>query len=448
MNQDGRPPSSEQGLHLVSVSQQRRISYFENTNTIHRMQAGKDASKRTVAVDTLKPYDELEVSFTSSNNGESVWNAPYASDWALVTEQLVQPYPKSKTITGLALDWSTHRRSAIGSDNFQLTWADDDHLYGAWGDGGGFGGSNSNGRVGLGVARITGGPDNYEGKNIWGGYQPETAATFDGKSWGMISVNSKLHMWVVPDKPAGKTYRNHYEYIELASSNDHGKSWKKAPWRFETNDQLTIPTFLNFGKNNEGVSEAFGDYAYTYFIAPQRPDIEQMGPKGIQLIVHQPGRLYLARIHSDDLDKGKNNFEFYSGINLDNSPRWGDIRGKRPVFEDVNGAGWCVSAAYHPGFQRILLSTQHSQNAQGRIGIFEAPTPWGPWKTAEYFDAKEPFGLSRPGSSLPWENNVFFVSFVTKWFDGDKFTLAFTGAGRGKNNDSFNTIEETFLRHK
>jgi len=66
----------------------------------------------------------------------------------------------------------------------------------------------------------------------------------------------------------------------------------------------------------------------------------------------------------------------------------------------------------------------------------------------EYFDGKEPFGLSRPGSSLPWENNVFFVSFVTKWFDGDKFTLAFTGAGRGKNNDSFNTIEETFLRHK
>ncbi|MHC4299203.1 MAG: hypothetical protein ACYS7Y_18165 [Planctomycetota bacterium] len=61
------------------------------------------------------------------------------------------PYPRSTLISGLSLDWSTHRRAAQGSDNFQLTWADDDNLYGAWGDGGGFGGTNKKGRVGLGV---------------------------------------------------------------------------------------------------------------------------------------------------------------------------------------------------------------------------------------------------------------------------------------------------------
>ncbi len=59
------------------------------------------------------------------------------------------PYPKSEVTGGISLDWNTHQRFAQGSDNFQLTWAADDHLYGAWGDGGGFGGTNSEGRVGL-----------------------------------------------------------------------------------------------------------------------------------------------------------------------------------------------------------------------------------------------------------------------------------------------------------
>ncbi len=65
------------------------------------------------------------------------------------------PYPASSVITGMSLDWSTHERFALGSDNWQLTWADDDNQYGAWGDGGGFGGSNSDGRVGLGFGRHT-----------------------------------------------------------------------------------------------------------------------------------------------------------------------------------------------------------------------------------------------------------------------------------------------------
>ena len=84
-----------------------------------------------------------------------------------------RPYPESSVIEGIELDWSTHQRFAQGSDNFQLTWAEDDHLYGAWGDGGGFGGTNSAGRVGLGVARIEGSSSNYRGKNVWGGFESE-----------------------------------------------------------------------------------------------------------------------------------------------------------------------------------------------------------------------------------------------------------------------------------
>jgi hypothetical protein len=78
-------------------------------------------------------------------------------------------YPPSPALGPMTLDWSTHNRDAPGSDNWQLTWADDNHLYGAWGDGGGFGGANSDGRVSLGFARVEGDWSDYKGVNIWGG---------------------------------------------------------------------------------------------------------------------------------------------------------------------------------------------------------------------------------------------------------------------------------------
>ena len=108
--------------------------------------------------------------------------------------------------------------------------------------------------------------------------------------------------------------------------------------------------------------------------------------------------------------------------------------------------GWCMSASYNPSLKRIILSTQHTGNANGLLGIFDAPTPWGPWTIVKYFDPSMPFGAVRKGSAFTWEQNIFFVAFPTKWLDGDKFTLNFTGAGRGRDNDSFNTVQGRFIR--
>ena len=74
-----------------------------------------------------------------------------------------------------------------------------------------------------------------------------------------------------------------------------------------------------------------------------------------------------------------------------------------------NGAGWCLSASYNPEFGRVILATQHSNNASGLLGFFDAPTPWGPWTTIEYFENDAPFGAVRKGSELAWSNNVFFA---------------------------------------
>jgi hypothetical protein len=35
------------------------------------------------------------------------------------------PYPDSPVVEDIVFDWSTHKRYAPGSDNFQLTWSEE-----------------------------------------------------------------------------------------------------------------------------------------------------------------------------------------------------------------------------------------------------------------------------------------------------------------------------------
>jgi len=76
------------------------------------------------------------------------------------------PYPHSPVVQNIAWHWETHKTAAPGSDLWPVAWGPDDHLYAAWGDGGGFGGSDSDGRVAMGFARIEGGPEAWRGVNV------------------------------------------------------------------------------------------------------------------------------------------------------------------------------------------------------------------------------------------------------------------------------------------
>lgn len=349
------------------------------------------------------------------------------------------PYPPSPILADISLDWSTHQRQALGSDNWQLTWADDNHQYGAWGDGGGFPGGNNDGRVGLGFGRVEGDWDAYTGFNVWGGKNPENQAQFTGKSWGTISIGGVLYSWITPDDPDTGGKRDHYQYIQLARSTDHAAHWTKADWRWWCEDNLIIPTFLVYGKDS---ARARDDYVYSYFIRPQNTNITQ-AEYGLE--VHKPGALFLARVPKDRLFAGRNAYEWFTGMN-DGQPTWGSLAAKNPVFENPEGTGWCVSASYNPGLKRYLLATEHTASHASVMSLFDASEPWGPWTTVRYWTEKERFGQTRPGSSLDWADNIFFFSFAPKWLseDGRSFTLVFTGGGKGKNNDSLNTVRGNF----
>lgn len=336
------------------------------------------------------------------------------------------PYPPSPVIARVEFDFTTHIRLAPGSDNWPVTWADDDNLYGAWGDGGGFGGTNSNGRVLLGVARITGDAISYRGKNVWGGFKPEHPAQFGGKSYGILSVNGTLYMWVAPQP------NPHLDHSRVAVSKDHGATWQLADWSFPFADHLTVPTFLNFGRDYAGARDG---YVYSYYIEPAWGPGKATKTTAHTFDVHQPGRIHLSRVPKDAILQ-RAHYEFFTGTNSSGESIWSsDVKRKQPVFQDKNGAGWNASVSYNPGLKRFLLATEHTETHAGKFGLFDAPEPWGPWTTVAYDEA---WGAGHV------EVSTFYWNFTSKWLsaDGTRFTMIFTGKN---TNDSWNTVAGRYI---
>jgi hypothetical protein len=325
------------------------------------------------------------------------------------------PYPPSPVINGVTFDFSSRDRRAPGSDNWPITWADDGHQYAAWGDGGGFGGTNSDGRVSLGIARIEGSRDSHQGHNVWGGKDPENPARFGGKSYGILSVGGVLYMWVGPGSNTAS-----YEEARLCSSTNHGAAWTRAKWAFAKSDSLIMPTLCQFGKDYAGARD---NYVYSYAIRLKGDPSE--------LNVHKPGQVDLVRVPKDKI-LDRSSYEFYAGLDADDVPAWTkNIASREPVFEDPNGVGWCMSVSYNAGLRRYLLCTEHDRSFNGNLGIFDAPEPWGPWTTVGYYDNWGSFG------------STFYWNFSNKWLssNGKDFVLIFTGTG---DNDAWNTASGTF----
>ena len=254
----------------------------------------------------------------------------YISNLAVAQEL---PYPQSHFVKGIQIDWTTHQRHAQGSDNFQLTWADDDHQYGIWGDGDGFAGPNSKYRVSLGVARIEGEYDNYVGYDRYGNKESsEFEADIRGKSWGIISLKGNLYAWIHPDKPgAWGNWEYHHTESRLFVSKNMGASWQSADWAFTQKDELIGGNILQFGKNNSG---ALDKYVYHYMVSPYI--FRDTAGNATELQV--PGRIYLLRVPERKIMR-KEAYEFFSGFK-DENPIWsGNIKDKKPVFADINGVG-------------------------------------------------------------------------------------------------------------
>jgi hypothetical protein len=330
--------------------------------------------------------------------------------------------PPSPVINGVRFDWSTLRVEARGSDNWPTTWAANGHQYSVWGDGGGFGGSNQDGRVSLGVARIEGDWGDYRGYNVFGGVNAEAPATFEGKGYGIAAIDGILYLW----RSGAGSMQAAYEFQKLYISRDWGRTWQDTGVEFRQStfqDSAGFfgPTFLQFGQDYQGARDQ-----YVYMYAPEI--------KSSNFEVMKPGEITLMRVPRDSLTN-QSRYEFFAGLSGGN-PTWtSDPDGRQPVLSNGNDGVMKTTAFYNPGLNRYFLITEHSEMFGGNIAIYDAPEPWGPWTTV-LFEVQWGAGHI--------DLTAFTWNIPTKWLssDGKRFTMIWSGTG---SNDNWNTIRGEFL---
>lgn len=330
------------------------------------------------------------------------------------------PYPRSEVIAGVAFDDATARTEAPGSDIWPMTWAANGNLYTAWGDGGGFGGNNDDGRVSLGVARVVGGKNDYRGENLAGGVGAPHPAPFTGKSEGILALGPTLYLW----RDGDASSLEYFKFAELWRSDDLGATWRETGVRFskaggdfpEGDQGIFAPAFCQFGQAYAGARD---DYVYIY-----APDIIDPTHWKVRL----PGRINLMRVLRGRIES-KQAYEFFAGTDERGAPRWTTVPGeRRPMWEDAVNGTHRVAVSYNPGLKRYLLTTI-AIDRTGWMSIYDAPEPWGPWTHVHTEHNPE-----------RWGTLTIIFTFVNKWLsaDGRDFVLVHT------KNDRWATIEGRF----
>ena len=347
--------------------------------------AGKSWKRSSGAghYDVLRPFLEPIVA-AAGRKSDDKEQAPEARD-----AKTHSPYPPSPVIA--AIEWAPVEsivRQARGSDNWPITWGDDEMQYSAYGDGRGFEPFVPK-KLSLGLARIAGMPGDFRGENL----RSETAeAIGEGakgrKASGLLMAGGVLYMLV----------RN-ADNSQLGWSADRGSTWTWAQWKFEKG--FGCPALLQFGPDYAGARD---EYVYIYShdsdSAYERAD-----------------RMVLARVPRDRL-RDRTAYEFFVQLD-DDQPLWTrEIDDRGAVFSHA-GSCYRSSVSYCAPLKRYLwCQTGRGEDARfrGGLAIYDAPQPWGPWTTAFYTDEWD----VGPGetSSLP-----------TRWMsdDGRTMHLVFSG---------------------
>ena len=321
------------------------------------------------------------------------------------------PYPSSKLITNIQWDRAVIRK-AKGSDNWPITWADDNNLYTAYGDGRGFEPKVSK-KLSLGFAKIIGSPDDFRGVNI---RSPTGEERGDGrrgkKASGMLMVAGVLYMWVRNADPS-----------QLAWSSDHGKSWTWSRWKFA--GSFGYPCFLNFGKNYAGARDG---YVYVY-----SPDTTSA--------YTETDRVILARATRDRI-KEQDAYEFFQRLDSNGRPVWSkNFSLPGAVFRFPGGCNR-LDVTFNAPLGRHLLTMRSRGRKEGGVkhfSIYDAPDPWGPWTTV-YYENQE-----RAGRSGGWGESQHIPS---KWIspDGKGFYLIYSGGDSFSVRKAVLSVEQSLRK--
>ena len=282
------------------------------------------------------------------------------------------PYPKSTFITGITWETETWRSSAPGGDIWPVTWAQDNTLRTAWGDG----------EVGCSAeGQPTGSPRSPRPRPAPPCRRSAAALGRPGKGkiMTLLAAGSNLYA-VMAMEGAGVGY-------PVWRSTDGGRLWQKPSWSFPS----LVEAFVQFGRANAG---APGGYAY--------------------LLDARETEIHLMRVPAGNAQT-QSAYEYFSG----STDGRGLERGCRPVQADLRRPEGHPAAhvTYNPGLRRYLMTVAHATvgiPSSHKQGVFEAPNLWGPWR-AVFYETANFLGM-RGGWYLG-------MHFPVKWQSADGRTL-------------------------
>ena len=284
-------------------------------------------------------------------------------------------------------------------DLWFTTWADDDNLYGTWGDGSGPTAEVSwSTHTDCGIVKFTGDPPDLTPTLLLRDAPTQFEPRVDDKPSSLLFLDGRLYGQF--HSPLGDSRIGY-----LAYSDDYGLHWVRvgyylpdvpkplggSPWTKDVDSPFRSLFFINMGRNYELNTDG-----YVYGL-------------GIGMEWNWTGDVYLARVEQKRILR-YNAWQYFAGLGDDGKPRWSESQAAAKPVPGLHTADQ-GSAIYHPGVKRYLFLNSER--------LFDAPEPWGPWTVAGDF----------PSEPAEWQKG-YQPGIVSKGLGPDSFW--FTMAGQAK----------------
>lgn len=451
------------GLQWSAVSGAATYNISRNGSTIET--GTRLLSYTDQGVKASTSYSYVLTALNSSGGTVSTQNLSFKTPAATSTGD--PPYCPSNSIAGMTWNWSTGINQQDGSDLWDTTWGADGNTYVFFGDGGGFFGSDTNGRVSFGIGELTlSAPSpgtapvltTSNAFNVYGGLNGKNSASISGKVNGIIAVNSDFYgvggIWEPSDPgyQAGDGMSGEPNHVEIVYSTGDAFSWTDngTNWQFCNasmgNSSFCATSFVNFGAGNAGAIDG-----YIYILGATYQNF--VGNGGLCNCT------YLARVLAADI-LNYGSYQVLTGFTASGTPNFvtGGWSQMYPIFVDNGSRSLPLGhVVYNSALKRFIGTAQGFVN---QAGFYDAPNPWGPWTTIGYYQSNTNntggWGNLGTTSFTGGDGDALGINFLNQWTSSDGLTMwatfssdktasanAYLTPLAGQDMDSFSLVSTT-----
>jgi len=390
--------------------------------------------------------EDMSVSATGSYSATAPQSPAgwYVMQMAAFKATSASPYPLSPILGGISWNYTTKTRLATGSqctscgagpgsDIWDSTWASDNFVYSAWGDGSGF--NSTTQQYQIGISQLSGTPSGISGTDVSYGSPKGTcvvtpAGAVGGKPAGLVALPSAtLYMfhslsqvsiggvcgsgvWLSKSTNLGSatTFTDHVGSLAWPDANGFSPS-----------------AVLQYGPGQQGaLAPTAATTAYIY-IYGHKASIST--------------GTYLARVPASPSNSIEtlSNWSYFGGM-VNGLPQWvTSSANAAPVFYDPNNQE-SLGVTFDAAMGRYLAYNDHGIPTERQVSLFDAPSPWGPWTT---FDYEENFDNAMGCSPCLANGSGVGFSMMQKYFGSDGLSMWPIYSSDQNGYDSLNLVKGT-----